>query len=56
MKESDMNQENEKKEIHGKKKGFIAKLFERLDRKMKEKADETPCCTPKDKKGGSSCC
>ena len=38
-------------------KGFFAKLFDKLDKKMEEKAKSSPCCC----KGGSqegkkSCC
>ncbi len=38
-----------------KKKGFIARLIEKLDKKMEEKSKSAGCCsTSKDK--GSSCC
>ena len=37
-----------------KKKGFLAKLIEKLDKKMEEKAKVKPCCNNKDK--GKSCC
>ena len=39
-----------------KKKGFIARLIEKLDKKMEEKAKSAPCCSPKDKHEGGSCC
>ena len=38
-----------------KKKGFLARLAEKLDRKMEEKAKETPCCGKKPAKGKSCC-
>ena len=37
------------------KKGFFSGMFEKLDKKMEEKAKTQPCCKPSDK-GGSSCC
>ncbi len=39
-----------------KKKGFFGKLIEKLDKKMEEKAKAKPCCDPKDKDKGKSCC
>jgi hypothetical protein len=40
----------------GPKKSFWARLVEKLDKKMKEKA-QSCCCSAKDKEsGGSSCC
>jgi hypothetical protein len=39
-----------------KKKGFISRLIERLDKKMEEKANAKPCCGSKDKKGDRPCC
>ncbi len=41
-------------------KGFLAKLFEKLDKKMQEKAKQPSCCCssqPDDKKSeNDSCC
>ena len=43
-----------------KKKGFFAKLIEKMDKKLEAKAKSSCCCTPKDdsKDGskGDSCC
>jgi len=43
-----------------KQKGFLAKLFEKLDKKMQEKAKEPSCCCSSQPKGekskGGSCC
>lgn len=36
-----------------KKKKFFARLIEKLDKKMEEKAKEKPCCS---KEKGKSCC
>lgn len=37
------------------KKGFFGKLFEKIDKKLEEKAQKSSCCgTNKD--NGSSCC
>lgn len=38
------------------KKGFIAKLLERLDQKLETKAKQAPCCDKSGKKKGSGCC
>jgi len=38
------------------KKGFIARLIDKLDKKMKEKAKAAPCCSPKDKSKDGPCC
>ena len=38
------------------KKGFFARMFEKLDKKMEEKAKSQPCCSKPSNKGGSSCC
>lgn len=44
---------NSKKE--NKTKGFFARLVEKVDKKMEEKAKKNPCsCSPKD--GNNSCC
>ena len=32
-----------------KKKGFLSKLMEKLDKKMEEKSKEKPCCEKEDK-------
>ena len=37
------------------KKGFFSGMFEKLDKKMEEKAKSGPCCKSSDK-GGNSCC
>lgn len=37
-----------------KKKGFFGRMFEKLDKKMEDKAKKSPCCGGGDK--GSSCC
>ncbi|MBU0504012.1 MAG: hypothetical protein ABH882_02520 [Candidatus Omnitrophota bacterium] len=40
----------------GKKKGFFGKLFEKLDKKIQEKANSSSgCCRPKDKDNNSCC-
>lgn len=44
------------KEKKAQKKGFFEKIFEKLDKKIEEKAKKAPCCGPKDKGKGSSCC
>jgi len=38
------------------KKGFFCRMFEKLDKKMEEKAKSGPCCSKPSDKGGSSCC
>ncbi|MFH0984736.1 MAG: hypothetical protein V1882_04295 [Candidatus Omnitrophota bacterium] len=52
-----MENTNSKKE---KKKGFFAKLFEKIDKKLEDKAKKSGCCCApsKDKKDsdGDSCC
>ena len=50
-KEMAMKENNEGKE---KKKGFLAEMFEKLDKKMEEKAKENKCCCSSDK--DKSCC
>lgn len=42
----------EKKE----KKGFFSRMFEKLDKKIEEKAKESKCCSGSDKSKGKSCC
>ena len=40
-----------------KKKGFLGRLMEKLDKKMEEKSRKTSCCSGGlDKNKGSSCC
>jgi len=39
-----------------KKKGFIGRLIEKLDKKMEEKSKAKPCCDNKDESKGKSCC
>ncbi|MCX5709864.1 MAG: hypothetical protein NT088_03940 [Candidatus Omnitrophica bacterium] len=36
-------------------KNFLARFFEKLDQKMKEKADSSKCCCPGNKKDNSCC-
>lgn len=43
-------------EMTEKKKGFFAKLIEKIDKKMEEKAKSSCCCKPKDDSKGDSCC
>ncbi|MDD4939123.1 MAG: hypothetical protein PHE18_05745 [Candidatus Omnitrophica bacterium] len=38
-----------------KKRSFFSRVFEKLDKKMKEKADKSCCCKPGDNKNGSCC-
>jgi len=44
------------KKANKKKKSFISRLIDKLDKKMEEKAKKTPCCDSSAKKKGSSCC
>jgi len=39
-----------------KKKGFLARLIEKLDKKMEEKAKTKPCCEDKNKDKEKPCC
>jgi len=39
-----------------KKKSFFANILEKLDRKMKEKADSKNCCCKAGNKENNSCC
>lgn len=50
MKEEDKNNKDAKK------KSFFAGLFEKLDKKMEEKAKSQPCCSKPNQKDGGSCC
>ena len=46
----------EKENKEEKKKGFFAKLFEKLDKKLEEKAKQTGCgCGPKSNNKDSCC-
>ncbi|MCX5687502.1 MAG: hypothetical protein NTV71_02500 [Candidatus Omnitrophica bacterium] len=47
---------NESNTKEGKKKSFFAKLFDRLDKKLEEKAKSESCCCKPSDKGDSSCC
>ena len=49
-----MGDKTEEKKL---KKGFFANLFDRLDKKLEEKAKSSPCCCKSDKnEGNKSCC
>ena len=37
-------------------KGFFAKLFDKLDKKMQEKAKSSSCCKGDNREGEKSCC
>lgn len=37
-------------------KGFLARLVEKLDKKLEEKAKAKPCCDDKDKPKDEGCC
>ena len=39
-----------------KKKGFLAKLIEKIDKKLEEKAKSKCCCGPKDDSKDDKCC
>jgi hypothetical protein len=47
--------EEKKNQKSGKAKGFFGKLVDKLDKKMKEKANAPRCCCGDDSKN-SSCC
>lgn len=47
---------NTNKEKENKKKSFFAGLFEKLDKKMEEKAKSKPCCCKPTDKENNSCC
>ncbi len=38
------------------KKGFFSRMFDKLDKKMEEKAKSTPCCNGKNNSGKDPCC
>jgi hypothetical protein len=44
------------KEEKSRKKGFLARLMEKLDKKMEERAKSKPCCGGDSDSKGSSCC
>lgn len=48
--------ENDNKAKENKKRSFFARLFDKLDKKMEEKAKSSPCCCKPSDKGGNSCC
>jgi len=37
-------------------KGFFSRLMDKLDKKMQEKAKNSPCCCGEDKSDKKSCC
>ncbi len=39
-----------------KKKGFIARIIEKLDKKMEKSARSKPCCSNKNNSKGGTCC
>ncbi|MCK5213750.1 MAG: hypothetical protein KAR05_00165 [Candidatus Omnitrophica bacterium] len=43
------------KETKEKKKGFFARLMEKLDRKLESKAKSRGCCSSEEDKGDSCC-
>ena len=47
--------QSKKGQVPEKKKSFIAKLLDRLDKKMQEKAKNTSCCSSDKSKGGKCC-
>ena len=38
------------------KKGFFAKIIDKLDKKMQEKSKSASCCSGQSNKGKNSCC
>jgi hypothetical protein len=38
------------------KKGFFARIIDKLDKKMQEKAKSASCCSGQKNKGKNSCC
>ncbi len=46
----------DKAQVNKPKKGFLSSLFEKLKKKLEEKAKSCSCCNGKDKQGGGSCC
>ena len=47
---------NDNKAKENKKKSFFGRLFDKLDKKLEEKAKSQPCCSKPSDKGGKSCC
>ena len=47
--------EEKQKEMRSKK-GFFTRLFEKIDKKMEEKAKSGCCCNSNDKGDKKSCC
>jgi len=48
--------EEQKCSSEKKKKGFFARIIEKIDKNLKEKAERSDCCCGPDKKSGGSCC
>jgi hypothetical protein len=48
------NKSSSEKEL--KKKGVFRKFFEKMDKKMKEMANASPCCCKPKDKDNNSCC
>lgn len=38
------------------KRGFFARIFDKLDKKLEEKAKSSSCCNKQDNSGQKSCC
>jgi len=45
-----------KQEERKSKKGFFSRMFDKLDKKMEEKAKSSPCCCKPTDKGNKTCC
>ena len=48
-----MKERSEEKKV---KKGFFSRMFDKLDKKMEEKAKEGKCCSGSGDGKGKSCC
>lgn len=48
-----MKEKDNQKQV---KKGFFARIIDRLDKKMQEKAKSSSCCSGQGNKGKNSCC
>ena len=48
-----MNELNDQKQV---KKGFFARIIDKLDKLMQEKTKSASCCGGKGNKGKNSCC
>ena len=48
-----MKEKNDQKQI---KRGFLARMIDKLDKKMQEKTKSGSCCSGKGNKGKNSCC